>query len=145
MTSQGSPKISPLHPAAHPARCRIFVHDLTLEAEIGVHGHEHGQTQPVRINVDLLADEEGTPAPERLDRVVCYEAVVTDIRRIVASGHIKLVETLAERIAKACLEDGRVAAARIRIEKPAAIADAASVGVEITRYRAGEGPDSARF
>ncbi len=148
MTAPGNPKIASLHPpgtaTARPRR-RVFVRDLVLAAEIGVHGHEHGQTQPVCINVDLLADDQGAPEPEGIGQVVCYEAVVTAIRHIVSGGHIQLVETLAERIAEACLADGRVAAVRIRVEKPAAITEAAGVGVEITRFRPGEGPESARF
>jgi len=43
------------------------------------------------------------------------------------------VETLAERIAAFALEDARVRAVRVRIEKLKIIPDAASVGVEIER------------
>ena len=45
------------------------------------------------------------------------------------------METLAERIAEACLTDTRVQAARVRVEKPEVIPNAASVGVEIERDR----------
>ena len=54
---------------------------------------------------------------------------------IIAEGHVNLVETLAERIAAACLKDRRVMAARVRIEKPEIIPNARSVGVEIERAR----------
>ena len=39
------------------------------------------------------------------------------MRGIVAAGHVRLVETLAERIAEACLADRRVHLARVRVEK----------------------------
>ena len=48
---------------------------------------------------------------------------------------MNLVETLAERFAESCLRDKRVAAARVRIEKPDIIPNARSVGVEIERGR----------
>jgi dihydroneopterin aldolase len=48
---------------------------------------------------------------------------------------VRLVETLAERIAEACLEDERVEHVRIRIEKLDVFADAASAGIEIERRR----------
>jgi len=51
------------------------------------------------------------------------------------AGHVNLVETLAERIAGDCLADARVAAVRVRIEKPDVIANAQAVGVEIVRTR----------
>jgi len=71
-----------------------------------------------------------------LSRVVDYEKVAATVRSIVAAGHIRLVETLAERIAEACLTDPRVHLARIRVEKLDIFADAASAGVEIERRQA---------
>jgi dihydroneopterin aldolase len=53
----------------------------------------------------------------------------------VAQGHVHLGETLAERIASACLADERVTGVRVRIEKPDIIPNARSVGVEIERLR----------
>ena len=57
----------------------------------------------------------------------------TAVRGIVAAGHVRLVETLAERIAEACLADRRVHLARVRVEKLDIFADATSAGVEIER------------
>lgn len=111
----------------------VFVRDLLLEAHIGVYAHEHGRTQPIRVNVDLTVHE--AAHSDALANVVSYEAVVNDIKAIVAAGHLNLVETLAEQIAAQCLLDTRVSVARIRVEKLAIIAEAASVGVEIERAR----------
>ena len=112
----------------------VFVRDLLLDAYIGVYTHEHGRTQPIRVNVDLTVSE--AAHGDKHANVVCYEEVVNNIKAMVASGHLNLVETLAERVAASCLEDERVIAARIRIEKLAAIPEAGSVGVEIERTRA---------
>ena len=70
---------------------------------------------------------------DELTRVVDYEQVANTVRRIATSGHIRLVETLAERIAEACLIDPRVHLARIRVEKLDVFPDAASAGVEVER------------
>jgi dihydroneopterin aldolase len=70
---------------------------------------------------------------DELSRVVDYEAIVNRVRAIVAAGHVQLVETLAERLAEACLADARVAVATVRVEKLDVFADAASAGVEIER------------
>ena len=61
------------------------------------------------------------------------EKVAERVRILVAAGHVRLVETLAERIAEACLTDRRVHLARIRVEKLDIFADATSAGVEIER------------
>jgi len=70
-----------------------------------------------------------------LENVVDYHAVEKRIRAIIAEGHVKLAETLAERIAAACFEDQRVRTVRIRVEKLHALTGAESVGIEIERTR----------
>jgi dihydroneopterin aldolase len=112
----------------------VFLRDIVLEARIGVHAHEHGAPQRIRINVDLaVTDHRG--GPDELDQVVDYEAVATTVRRIVGQQHVKLVETLAETIASACLNDQRVFLARIRVEKLDVFDDIGSAGVEVERRR----------
>jgi dihydroneopterin aldolase len=112
---------------------RVFVHDLMLPCRIGVHQHEQGAHQRVRINLDLAVEQADAEQSDDIHRVVCYEELVWGVRRIVESEHIHLVETLAERIARMCLTDSRVRRARIRVEKLDAIDGAASAGVEIER------------
>ena len=114
----------------------VFLRNMELSASIGVHGHEHGRTQRVRINVDLaVADEAAGVGPDELRRVVDYEALANRVRALIARGHVKLVETLAEQIAAECLLDGRVFLARIRIEKLDVFSDVESVGVTVERRR----------
>jgi len=112
----------------------VFIRNLEVLAHIGVHGHEQGKLQPVRINVDL-AVEDAAILEDKLDAVVDYDAITRKIRSILAAGHINLAETLAERIAQACFEDARVKTARIRVEKLHALPGAESGGVEIERQR----------
>ncbi len=121
----------------------VFIRDMVLAAQIGVTASEQRGTQRVRINVDLAVEDDGARplsrervGPDRLARVVDYEPIAAAVRRIVAAGHVGLVETLAERIAEASLADPRVLAARIRVEKLEVFADVAAVGVEIERRRA---------
>lgn len=120
---------------ARNALRHVFVHDLELAASIGVYSHEKTDKQRIRINLDLAVREGDRAAiDDDLANVVCYEQVVRSIRRLVDSGHVNLVETLAERIAALCLEDKRVRVARVRVEKLDVFSDAASVGVEIERF-----------
>ena len=73
--------------------------------------------------------------PDRLERVVNYAGIAERARAVARGGHTRLAETLAERIALACLEDPRVAAARVTVEKPDALPDASAVGVSVERRR----------
>ena len=123
-----------------PGVRHVFVRDMVLTASIGIYPHEHRDRQRVRINVDLAVDDEtaqagGIVGPDELNRVVNYENIAVTVRAIAGSGHTRLVETMAERIAEACLVDARVRIARIRVEKLDIFADAVSAGVEVERQR----------
>jgi dihydroneopterin aldolase len=125
--------------AATPGLRRVFLRDMILNASVGVHAFEHAAHQRIRINLDLGVTDE-VPAmvgSDELARVVDYEAVAKKIRVIVASGHVRLLETLAERLAASCLDDPRVKAVWVRVEKLDIFNDMASVGVEIMRQAAG--------
>jgi dihydroneopterin aldolase len=123
---------------ASPAMRHVFVRDMVLSASIGIYPHEHATAQRVRVNVDCgVADDAAAGVGrDELPRVVSYERIAQDVRRIVGAGHVKLVETLAERIAEACLADDRVSLVRVRVEKLDVFTDAASAGVEIERHAA---------
>ena len=112
----------------------VFIRNLELPAQIGVWRHEHGKQQPVRINVDL-AVEDLIDLGDDLTKVVDYGVIEDKIRAIIGEGHIRLIETLAERIAATCFEDERVKTARVRVEKLHALPNAESAGVEIERTR----------
>jgi dihydroneopterin aldolase len=121
----------------------VFLRDMVLPASIGVLAHEHAAPQRIRVNVDLGVEDDGALALSRvpvgrdeLSRVVDYGQIANHVRHIVAAGHVRLVETLAERIAEACLTDPRVHLARIRVEKLDVFPDATSAGVEIERRQA---------
>jgi dihydroneopterin aldolase len=121
----------------------MFIRDLELSASIGVYKHEHEAAQRIRINIDLAVTDDGAAANisrpaighDDLARVVDYETIVNQVRALVGAGHVQLVETLAERLAEACLADPRIRVARVRVEKLDVFADAASAGVEVERRR----------
>ncbi|PCI63767.1 MAG: dihydroneopterin aldolase [Kordiimonadales bacterium] len=113
----------------------IFIRDYVIDAEIGVWEHEKDTHQKIRINVDLSVQENTSHHDDQLGNVVCYNDIVTNIQKILAAGHINLVETLAERIADMALVDVRVIGVRVKVEKLEAVEGAASVGVEIERHK----------
>ena len=134
------------------ATVRLFVRDLVLSAAIGIHPHEQGRRQRIRINLDLSVedwrrrDAAGAPGdveasgpedvgPDDVRQVVSYETLVDAARRFADRRHWPLVETLAEHLAAAALADTRVLSVRVRVEKLDVFTDAAAVGVEITRHR----------
>ena len=108
---------------------KVFVTGVKVQAQIGVYRHEIGRLQPLIIDVEL---DVPTDASDRLADTLNYEVILTAAQEVAAGGHIALVETFAHRLAQRCLADPRVSRARVRVEKPLALApDAVGAGVEI--------------
>jgi dihydroneopterin aldolase len=141
-TSSSSPAVQPLRPGPDigpgpEGIRRVFIRDLVAGCYLGVHSHEKGSRQRVRVNLDLGVRDDGPPEGDSIHEVVCYEDVAEGLRRLLAGPHVNLVETLAENIARFCLEDPRVLSVRVRLEKLDVFPDAAAAGVEIERVRCG--------
>lgn len=133
-------KIQPLRPPpvitpASDAIRKVFIKDLIGSCALGIHRHEKGTRQRVRVNLELSAIDTGLPPGDHISQVVCYEDVAEDIRRLFEGPHIHLVETLAEKIAVLCFKDERVSAVRVRVDKLDVFSDAESAGIEISRIR----------
>ena len=64
-----------IHPIASPATesvaRRLFVRDLVIPCAIGIHDHEQGARQNVRINVDLEIATSYTPSNPKVPCPVC--------------------------------------------------------------------------
>jgi dihydroneopterin aldolase len=118
---------------ARLAASKVFVTGLKVQAQIGVYKHEIGRVQPLIVDVEL---DVPTSSSDRLADTVNYETILQTAQELAAEGHIDLVETFAHRLADRCLADPRVTRARVRIEKPLALAPhAVGAGVEITLAR----------
>ncbi|WP_293364221.1 dihydroneopterin aldolase [Phenylobacterium sp.] len=112
---------------------KVFVTGVQVQAEIGVYRHEIGRVQPLIVDVEL---DVPTNASDRLAETVNYETILKAAQDLAGQGHIGMVETFAHRLAEKCLEDVRVTRARVRIEKPLALAPhAVGAGVEIVVTR----------
>lgn len=105
---------------------------LALEAEIGVYPQERGRPQPLVVDIEVELAPRHVGA---LGDTLNYEKLAGAARGIAAEGHIDLVETYAERLAAACMNDPQVTRVRVRVEKPQALPGAAAAGVEIVAAR----------
>lgn len=112
----------------------IFIRNLVLVARIGVHAHEKTRPPRLRIGVEIGLKGE-VPGRDEIAAVLSYEAIVEGIKRMASGGHINLVETFADRVAKLCLVDRRVEKVRVSVEKLDVYPEMESVGVIIERRR----------
>lgn len=115
---------------------KVFVRELELMAHVGVYEVEQRYEQRLLASIDLDVADAYDGKSDRIADVLDYGAVARSVQRIVEAEPVKLLETLAERIAQAWLDDPRVQAVRVRLEKPDILPNCRSIGIEIERKRA---------
>ncbi|MBV1707876.1 MAG: dihydroneopterin aldolase [Hyphomicrobiales bacterium] len=123
---------SPQHGEGQEPTDTIFVENLVLPVRIGAYSFEEERPQDVRfsVRVGVARRQQGG---DDMRGIFSYDLVIDAIRLIVASGHIAMVETLAEAIAQAVLAHADVHHVIVRVEKLDVIKGL--VGVEIERRR----------
>jgi dihydroneopterin aldolase len=110
----------------------VFVEDLVLPVFVGAYARERDAPQNVRFAVTASVMRTGRVATDMRD-VFSYDLITDGIRMLIGSGHVPLVETLAERIAATVLGHPRVTKVVVRVQK--LDTGSGTVGVEIERTR----------
>lgn len=122
--------------AAHVGRDCIFLSGWVIDCNIGVYAEEKGVTQKVRISIDAYLSDHVRASVDTMDEendaVPSYTDIIDSVNEVTGSGHIELLETLAERVAERCLRDPRLSALRIKLEK---LERGPVRGIEIFRAR----------
>ena len=89
----------------------------------GYHGvlpEERRDGQPFVVDAVLSVDSRFAAASDDLANTVDYAALAQRLVAIVEGDAVNLIETLAQRLADACLVSERVAAVQITVHKPEA-------------------------
>lgn len=114
---------------------RIYIRDLALRCVIGVFPEERRERQDVIINIVMECDHSQAALTDQLEQAVDYKAIKKQVVALVEKSRFQLLETLADRIAKVCMENAKVRKVTVTVDKPGALRFARSVAVEITRER----------
>ncbi|MGH8687415.1 MAG: dihydroneopterin aldolase [Burkholderiales bacterium] len=115
----------------------IQIRDLRVEALIGIHKRERHVAQTLSIDLDIGLPGTAVFASDKVADTIDYEQAALKIRALAGSGHFKLVETLAERIARLLLDELGAPWARVSVAKIGILPNAKFVGVSIERRREG--------
>jgi 7,8-dihydroneopterin aldolase/epimerase/oxygenase len=115
---------------------RIFVHGLTTECVIGFIDWERRVKQTVVVDLELSTDCARTARTDEVADTLDYRKVVRRVLAFVEASECRLIETLAERLARLILEEFAVEWVRVSLSKPGAFRHSRDVGVTIERSRA---------
>lgn len=99
---------------------RISVTGLRAFGRHGVLPAEREQGQEFVIDAVLWLDTRAAARADDLSLTVDYGALAQALAGIVAGEPVDLIETLAERLAAACLADDRVDEVEVTVHKPSA-------------------------
>lgn len=110
----------------------IHLEGLEVAMGLGIHPYEQAP-QRVRLEVAMTCRYD-VPPEDRIDAVVDYDFLRTEIHALVASRHFALQEVLCDQVAALALRDGRVFEVRVRSTKLDIYPDA-RIGCEVTRRR----------
>ncbi|MGH7186367.1 MAG: dihydroneopterin aldolase [Pseudomonadota bacterium] len=111
----------------------ILVRDLRVEVLIGIHKRERYAAQTVSLDLDIGIPGSAVFKSDKVADTVDYEQVALKIKALAASGHFKLVETFADRVAKLIVEDFKAPWVRVSAAKIGILPNAKFVGVTIER------------
>ncbi|MBW0454111.1 MAG: dihydroneopterin aldolase [Candidatus Kinetoplastibacterium crithidii] len=110
----------------------IIISNLTIETNIGILEHEINRKQTIVINAKFNIKHKDILDDNNIKSVLDYRDLREVIVQETTSQHIKLVETLLDRIKNRIIEEfPEIKSFNIKIEKPMAFQDC-SIGVEIS-------------
>lgn len=114
----------------------IFLRGLEIEAVIGIWEWERRIRQLVRIDLELATDIRAAAATDAIEKALDYKEIAKRVIAFVSESRFKLVETLADNIARIIVIEFGVPWLRLTISKPGAIEGSRDVGIMIERTTA---------
>lgn len=114
---------------------KIRIEDLHLRCIIGLNPDEREKQQDVLFQITLHCDLLAAGKSDDVADTVDYKAVKNGVIQLVEGSSFLLLERLAQGVADLCLEQARVQAVDVRVDKPGALRFARTVSVEISRDR----------
>jgi dihydroneopterin aldolase len=113
----------------------IFINNLETYGILGIHPHEQRKPQPIRVSVRIDADISRASEMDDIHKTINYSTLAKMIIDFIDESHYFTIEALIEALADEILSDDRIPHVWLRIEKPNAVPNAESVGVEVTRSK----------
>lgn len=111
----------------------VYIQGLSVDTIIGVHDWERKTRQTIFIDIEMCVQASKAAVSDWIGYAVDYSAVSERVIEFTEASEYKLIETLAEQLARIIMREFGVPWVQLRISKPAAISKAKDVGVVIER------------
>jgi dihydroneopterin aldolase len=113
----------------------VLIKDFTIYEIIGIHQNEKIIKQKIIFNIVINVNQNIFPDENNLASIVDYEKITNKLKNLAKNKKYNFLESLAEDSFKEIFADKRINSVKIKIEKPDAITNAQSVGVEVFKSR----------
>ena len=113
----------------------VLIKDFIVNEIIGIHKHEKINKQKIIFNIVIDVNKNTLPNESDISSIVDYEKITNKLENLTKYKNYNFLESLAEDSFKEIFEDKRINSIKIKIEKPGAITNAKSVGVEVFKSR----------
>tara|TARA_A100001037_G_scaffold158526_1_gene142976 strand:- start:7 stop:354 length:348 start_codon:yes stop_codon:yes gene_type:complete len=112
---------------------KVLIKNLQVETIIGIFNWEREVRQVVSIDLEMEFDNKVAAKSDDIEDALDYKKIGKRVSSYVERSKFKLVERLAEQIAKLILKEFPVSSLTVSVTKPGALRGSESVGISITR------------
>jgi len=113
----------------------VLIKDFIIHEIIGIHQNEKINKQKIIFNIVIDVNQNIYPDENNLSSIVDYEKITNKLKKLAKNKKYNFLESLAEDSFNEIFSDKRINSVKIKIEKPEAIVNAQSVGVEVFKSR----------
>ena len=113
----------------------VLIKDFIIYEIIGIHQYEKSNKQKIIFNIVIDVNQNIFPDENNLSSIVDYEKISNKLENLAKNKKYNFLESLAEDSFNEIFADKRINSVKIKIEKPDAITNAQSVGVEVFKSR----------
>jgi 7,8-dihydroneopterin aldolase/epimerase/oxygenase len=113
----------------------VFIENFVGQTIIGIDSSELHVPQPVRMNLAIGVPGIRACSTDRIEDTINYAAVRSALHALFASHGVRLLEALAETVARMLITEFGAHWVRVSLAKPAKFDDVSAVGVQIERQR----------
>ena len=112
---------------------KILIEGIKCEAILGVYPEERHERRTVIFDICCQLDATRSAQSDDLRDTMDYGRVVEQVISVASGTSFRLIEALAEKIARTVLEFPAVQQVTVKLTKPGAVPDCDAVSIEIRR------------
>ena len=111
---------------------KLFLEDLEVLVDIGIHDFEINKPQRLQISVSVSLDPTQIDDADEIGATFDYDFIRSEIKELVGSRRFNLQETLCRLILEKIIIEKSVVGATVTTKKIDVYPDCAGVGVQMT-------------